>query len=117
MLIVIDDMLKAAKNMAQFLCSGEVLDNEGYSIGLILCLSSEELIAVFRCGMSELVIDELSIVSRSYEQGVKLEERSRPGSIRGAEKLTFRVGTLLQVPDPKRQLSCSSDAAWPAVFL
>eukprot|EP00061_Rhincodon_typus_P001323 g14452.t1 len=31
------------------------------------CLSSEEIITVFRCGLLELVIDELSIVSYSYE--------------------------------------------------
>eukprot|EP00061_Rhincodon_typus_P012799 g38756.t1 len=42
MLIITDDMLKAAKNMVQSLCSGEILDNEVYSIGLTLCLSSEE---------------------------------------------------------------------------
>eukprot|EP00061_Rhincodon_typus_P012615 g38460.t1 len=46
MLIVIEDMLKAVKNMAQFLCSREVLDDEGYPIGRILCLSSEEVVPV-----------------------------------------------------------------------
>eukprot|EP00061_Rhincodon_typus_P005944 g26070.t1 len=66
-LIVIHDMLKAVKNMVYFLRSGEVLDNEGYTIGLILCLSSEEVIVVFPCGTLELTNDELSIVSCSYE--------------------------------------------------
>eukprot|EP00061_Rhincodon_typus_P005775 g25689.t1 len=32
----------------------------------------------------------------SRQHSVELEEHSRPGSIRGAGKLTFRVGTLLQ---------------------
>eukprot|EP00061_Rhincodon_typus_P011565 g36676.t1 len=54
MLVTINDMLKAAKNMAQSLCSGEVLDDKGYAIICILCLSSEEVVAVFRCGTSEL---------------------------------------------------------------
>eukprot|EP00061_Rhincodon_typus_P012820 g38797.t1 len=59
--VVIDDMLKAMKNMALFLCSGEVLDDEGYPISRVLCLSSEEVVAVFCCGMTELAIDKLSI--------------------------------------------------------
>eukprot|EP00061_Rhincodon_typus_P012520 g38303.t1 len=66
MLIVFDNVLKAVK-MAQFLPSQEILDDERCSIGCIQCLSSEEVITIFRCGMLELVIDELSIVSRSYE--------------------------------------------------
>eukprot|EP00061_Rhincodon_typus_P005720 g25580.t1 len=35
MLIVIDNVLKAAKNMVQFVCSQEVLDDKGYPIGRI----------------------------------------------------------------------------------
>eukprot|EP00061_Rhincodon_typus_P012809 g38770.t1 len=46
-----------------------------------------------------------------------LEKHSRPGSIRGVEKLTLRVGPCLKGPDLKHQLSCSSDAAWRAVLL
>eukprot|EP00061_Rhincodon_typus_P002548 g17860.t1 len=66
-LIVIDNVLKAAKNMASFLCSQEVLDIKGYPIRSIPYLSFEEVIVVFRRGTSELAIDELSIVSCSYE--------------------------------------------------
>eukprot|EP00061_Rhincodon_typus_P016887 g45337.t1 len=66
-LIIINNVLKAAKNIAYFLHYWEVLGNEGYPINHILCLSSEEVMMVFHCGMSELAIDELSIVSRSYE--------------------------------------------------
>eukprot|EP00061_Rhincodon_typus_P004954 g23811.t1 len=66
MLIVINNVLKAAKNIALFLCSQEVLDDEGYPIRCIPRLPSEEVIMVFRCGTLELVIDELSIISRSY---------------------------------------------------
>eukprot|EP00061_Rhincodon_typus_P003919 g21296.t1 len=66
-MFIVFDVLKAAKNMAQFLQSREVLDDKGYPIGHIPCLSSEEVIMVFRCGTSELEIDELSIVSCSYE--------------------------------------------------
>eukprot|EP00061_Rhincodon_typus_P016861 g45293.t1 len=63
MFIIIDDML----NIALFLRSREGLDDEGYSISHVLCLSSEEVVAVFRHGTSELVINELSIVSSSFE--------------------------------------------------
>eukprot|EP00061_Rhincodon_typus_P006584 g27376.t1 len=66
-LIVTDDVLKAPKNMTYLLCSGEVLDDEGYLFGHILCMSSEEAIIVFHCGPSELAINELSIVSDPYE--------------------------------------------------
>eukprot|EP00061_Rhincodon_typus_P016734 g45101.t1 len=45
---------------------------------------------------------------------MELEERSRSGSIKGAGKSTFRIATLLF---SKGQLSCSSDAAWPAELL
>eukprot|EP00061_Rhincodon_typus_P007095 g28430.t1 len=65
--IVIDNVSKAVKNMVWFLHSREVLDDVGYPIGSIPCLFSEEVNPVFRCGMSELAIDELSIVSCSYE--------------------------------------------------
>eukprot|EP00061_Rhincodon_typus_P006554 g27311.t1 len=51
--------------------------------------------------------------------GVELDEHSRPSGIRGAGRLTFWASTLLQKKglDPKRQPSCSSDAARPAVFI
>eukprot|EP00061_Rhincodon_typus_P008432 g31028.t1 len=65
-LIVIKNVLKTVKNMAQFLCFWEVLDNKGQPIRRILCLSSEEVITVSRCGTLELTIDELSIVSCSH---------------------------------------------------
>eukprot|EP00061_Rhincodon_typus_P005259 g24541.t1 len=58
---VIDNVLKAAKNML-FLCSREVLDHKGYHIGHIPCLFSGEVITVFLYVMSEQAIDEL----RSY---------------------------------------------------
>eukprot|EP00061_Rhincodon_typus_P008306 g30810.t1 len=64
--IVIDNLLKDAKNMTKLFHSREVLDNEGYPIKHILYLSFE-VIMVFCCGTSELAIDELSIVSCSYE--------------------------------------------------
>eukprot|EP00061_Rhincodon_typus_P018996 g48414.t1 len=62
-LIVIDNVSKAAKNMASFLRSWEVLDDEGHPIRHILCLSSEDVITVFRCGMVKVAVDELNIVS------------------------------------------------------
>eukprot|EP00061_Rhincodon_typus_P011246 g36127.t1 len=67
MLIIIDNVLKSAKNMASFFCSWEVLDDVEYPISCIPHLSSEEIMTVFCSGTSELAIDELSIVSHSYE--------------------------------------------------
>eukprot|EP00061_Rhincodon_typus_P012042 g37502.t1 len=64
-LFVIDNALKAVKNIAQFLQSQKVLDKEGYPIGRILCLSSEVVIMVFCYGRSRTAIDELSIGSCS----------------------------------------------------
>eukprot|EP00061_Rhincodon_typus_P007829 g29911.t1 len=58
MLVIIDAMLKAEKNMAQSLHFREVLDDEGYSTGCIQHLSSEEVVAVFHCSILKLVIDE-----------------------------------------------------------
>eukprot|EP00061_Rhincodon_typus_P005909 g25991.t1 len=50
------------KNMVQFLHSREVLDDKRYLISGIPCLSSEEDTTEFCCGMSELAIDESSII-------------------------------------------------------
>eukprot|EP00061_Rhincodon_typus_P014327 g41275.t1 len=46
--------------------SHEILDDKGYPIGRIQCLSSE-VISVFRCGTLELAINELNIVYCSYK--------------------------------------------------
>eukprot|EP00061_Rhincodon_typus_P002064 g16521.t1 len=53
--------------MAQSLHSWEVPDGEANPILHIPCLSSEEVITIYRYAISELVFNELSIVSCSYE--------------------------------------------------
>eukprot|EP00061_Rhincodon_typus_P018947 g48342.t1 len=65
--IAINNVMKAVKNMEWFPCFREVLDDKGYPISRIPCLPSEEVITVFHCGPSELVINELSIIFSSYE--------------------------------------------------
>ena len=47
MFVFINNMLKAPEKMSLLLCSGEVLDDEGYSVRCVPCLSSEEVGAVF----------------------------------------------------------------------
>eukprot|EP00061_Rhincodon_typus_P014512 g41572.t1 len=66
------NMLKATKNMAYFFLSEGVFDNEGYSIGHVLCQSSEEVVLLWHyCPRAE----KLRHVLRSLQHVIVDDER------------------------------------------